>query len=71
MVSDFWGSVFIDDLTDVVPDGPGGRRANTAFGSLIAKYSDICVPSIEYLAGEIDFKYLYRKLFSFCTNVYS
>jgi len=51
MVSDFWGSVFIDDLTDVVPDGPGGRRANTAFGSLIAKYSDICVPSIEYLAG--------------------
>ncbi|CAL1537985.1 unnamed protein product [Lymnaea stagnalis] len=49
MVSQFWGSIFIDEMRD-------NRTAeekvmNTAFGDLISQYTDICVPSIEYLAG--------------------
>ncbi|XP_059139748.1 5'-nucleotidase domain-containing protein 1-like isoform X2 [Physella acuta] len=50
MVSDFWGSVFIDNLKDnqVLEE----KQMNTAFGSLISTYADVCVPSIEYLAGE-------------------
>ncbi|KAH9500068.1 5'-nucleotidase domain-containing protein 1 [Bulinus truncatus] len=49
MVSNFWGSIFIDEISDnrAVEE----KLMNTTYGDLISQYADICVPSIEYLAG--------------------
>lgn len=52
MVSDFWGSIFIDDLqVDTSVKAYKDLKMNTAYGYLISHYATICVPSIEYLAG--------------------
>ncbi|BFZ10027.1 hypothetical protein BsWGS_13065 [Bradybaena similaris] len=57
MVSDFWGSIFLDEnstASEILPPSRfslEARQMNTAFGDLISQYSDICVPSIEYLSG--------------------
>ncbi|GFO16568.1 5-nucleotidase domain-containing protein 1 [Plakobranchus ocellatus] len=64
MVSDFWGSIFIDDL-HIDRSGETkeeklskGLKMNTAYGDLISQYATICVPSIEYLAGvPVDHKF--------------
>ena len=50
MVSRFWGSIFTDPTLDMEPKEEE-KTANTAFGGLISQFADICVPSIEYLAG--------------------
>ncbi|XP_055888000.1 5'-nucleotidase domain-containing protein 1-like isoform X1 [Biomphalaria glabrata] len=49
MVSTFWGSIFIDDISD--SRAPQEKLMNTTYGDLISQYADVCVPSIEYLAG--------------------
>ncbi|XP_005109940.1 5'-nucleotidase domain-containing protein 1 [Aplysia californica] len=56
MVSEFWGSIFIDDSQAAGSDSQDqsftdSKTVNTAFGNLIGQFADICVPSIEYLAG--------------------
>lgn len=48
LLSKQWGSFFYHPEDD--PEH--NRHMNTFWGELITKYSDIAIPSIEYIAGE-------------------
>ena len=52
LITDFWGPFLTDDQASSQKQ----TEMNTFWGEVIGSYSDIAVPSLEYLAGE-DFKF--------------
>ena len=49
LLTDFWGPFLVEE--DGQSRGKGPKEMNTFWGEVIGKYSDIAVPSLEYLAG--------------------
>jgi hypothetical protein len=47
MITDFWGPFLVERSADSTDP----FEMNTFWGDVIGKYSDIAVPSLEYLAG--------------------
>lgn len=50
LLSRQWGSFFYHPEDDPLHN----RHMNTFWGELITKYSDVAIPSIEYIAGTAD-----------------
>ena len=52
LTSQIWGSLFTDDNPNSSSPNNAQKPMNTLWGYIIRKYSDIAVPTLDYLAGK-------------------